>query len=139
MATSFALGLAVDKSGLASVIAHLVVNAAAPLGNYGLLAAVLVASLIITEVVSNLAAAALMFPIAVAIAEQAGCSPLPFAVTIIFGATLSFLTPIGYQTNTMVWTMGGYRYTDFARLGVPLTAFVLIATPLLVPVFFPFH
>ncbi|MCX2935486.1 SLC13 family permease [Mycobacterium pinniadriaticum] len=138
MATSFALGLAVDKSGLASVIARLVVNAAAPLGNYGLLVAVLLASLIITEVVSNLAAAALMFPIAVAIAAQAGCSPLPFAVTIIFGATLSFLTPIGYQTNTMVWTMGSYRYTDFARLGIPLTVFVLAVTPLLVPVFFPF-
>ena len=64
---------------------------------------------------------------------------MPFAVIVIFGATLSFLTPIGYQTNTMVWAMGGYRYTDFARQGLPLTLFMLIATPALVPVFFPFH
>ncbi len=64
---------------------------------------------------------------------------LPFAVVVIFGATLSFLTPIGYQTNTIVWAMGGYRYTDFARLGLPVTILVLVATPVLVPIFFPFH
>ncbi len=79
-----------------------------------------------------------MFPIAVAIAEQAGLNALPFAVIVMFGCTQSFLTPIGYQTNTIVWGMGGYRYTDFARLGAPLTVLLLVATPLLVPVFFPF-
>ena len=94
--------------------------------------------MLVTEVISNLAAAALMFPIAVAVAEQAGGNAMPFAVVVIFGASLSFLTPIGYQTNTMVWAMGGYRYTDFARLGIPLTLLVLVATPFLVPVFFPF-
>ena len=139
MATSFALGRAVEQSGLASAIAHVVVNSAAPLGDYGLLAAVLIATMLVTEVISNTAAAALMFPTAIAIAQQAGSNPLPFAVVIIFGATLSFLTPIGYQTNTMVWGMGGYRFSDFARLGLPLTVFVLVAVPLLVPVFFPFH
>jgi len=138
MATSFALGLAVEESGLAATLANLVVNAAAPLGSIGLLAAVLAATMLVTEVISNLAAAALMFPIAVAVAEQAGVNAMPFAVVVIFGASLSFLTPIGYQTNTMVWAMGGYRYTDFARLGIPLTLLVLVATPFLVPVFFPF-
>ncbi|MCH9729355.1 MAG: SLC13 family permease, partial [Actinomycetia bacterium] len=139
IATSFGLGRAVHQSGLASATAHLVVGAAAPLGAFGLLAAVLVATMLVTEVITNMAAAALMFPVATAIGEQAGYSPMPFAVIVIFGATLSFLTPIGYQTNTMVWTMGGYRYTDFARQGLPLTLFVLIATPALVPIFFPFH
>ncbi len=138
MATSFALGLAVEESGLAATLANLVVGAAAPLGSIGLLAAVLAATMLVTEVISNLAAAALMFPIAVAVAEQAGVNAMPFAVVVIFGASLSFLTPIGYQTNTMVWAMGGYRYTDFARLGIPLTLLVLVATPFLVPVFFPF-
>ena len=138
MATSFALGLAVEESGLAATLANLVVSAAAPLGSIGLLAAVLAATMLVTEVISNLAAAALMFPIAVAVAEQAGVNAMPFAVVVIFGASLSFLTPIGYQTNTMVWAMGGYRYTDFARLGIPLTLLVLVATPFLVPVFFPF-
>lgn len=139
MATSFALGRAVEQSGLAAAIARVVVHSAAPLGNYGLLAAVLVATMLVTEVISNTAAAALMFPTAIAVAQQAGCNPLPFAVVIVFGATLSFLTPIGYQTNTIVWGMGSYRFSDFARLGLPLTVFVLIATPVLVPVFFPFH
>ncbi len=139
MATSFGLGLAVERSGLAAALAHVVVDYAEPLGNYGLLAAVLAATMLVTEVISNMAAAALMFPIAVAVAEQAGAHPMPFAVVVIFGASLSFLTPIGYQTNTMVWAMGGYRYTDFARLGAPLTLFVLVATPLLVPLYFPFH
>ncbi|MBV5246880.1 SLC13 family permease [Mycolicibacterium sp. PAM1] len=139
MATSFGLGIAVEQSGLAATLARLVVSSAAPLGNYGLLAAVLAATMVVTEVISNTAAAALMFPIAIAVAEQAGANAMPFAVIVIFGASLSFLTPIGYQTNTMVWAMGGYRYTDFARLGAPLTLFVLGATPALVPIFFPFH
>lgn len=139
MATSFGIGLAVQESGLASTMAHLVMVAAGSLGAYGLLAAVLGATMVITEVVSNTAAAALMFPIAIEISAHAGVSPLPFAVVIIFGASLSFLTPIGYQTNTMVWAMGGYRYGDFARLGLPVTLFVLITAPVLVPVFFPFH
>ncbi|MDZ4267814.1 MAG: SLC13 family permease [Mycobacterium sp.] len=139
MATSFGLGMAVEQSGLAASLANLVVTSAAPLGDYGLLVAVLAATMLVTEVISNTAAAALMFPIAIAVAEQAGANPMPFAVVVIFGATLSFLTPIGYQTNTMVWAMGGYRYTDFARLGALLTLFVLVATPVLVPVFFPFH
>ena len=139
MAASFGLGTAVEQSGLASSLANLVVSIAEPLGNYGLLTAVLAATMLVTEVISNIAAAALMFPIAIAIAEQAGAAPMPFAVVIIFGASLSFLTPIGYQTNTIVWAMGGYRYTDFARMGAPLTLFVLVATPALVPIFFPFH
>ena len=141
MATSFALGRAVESSGLAHKLAHTVVGAAAPLGNYGLLAAVLAATMLVTEVISQTAAAALMFPIAIAIAiaEQVGLNALPFAVVVMFGATQSFLTPIGYQTNTIVWAMGGYRYTDFVRLGAPLTVLLLIATPLLVPVFFPFR
>ncbi|KWX60293.1 hypothetical protein ASJ79_01275 [Mycobacterium sp. NAZ190054] len=139
MAASFGLGIAVEQSGLASFLANMVVKSAAPLGDYGLLAAVLAATMIVTEVVSNTAAAALMFPIAISIAELGGVNAMPFAVVVIFGASLSFLTPIGYQTNTMVWAMGGYRYLDFARLGAVLTLFVMVATPLLVPVFFPFH
>lgn len=137
MATSFGLGKAVEQSGLAASFAKLVVSSAAPLGLYGLLVAVLAATMFVTEGISNIAAAALMFPIAIAVAEQAGANALPFAVVVIFGATMSFLTPIGYQTNTMVWAMGGYRYKDFARVGAPLTLFVLAAAPALITVFFP--
>lgn len=122
MATSFGLGLAVEQSGLASTIAHGVVSAAAPLGIYVLLAAVLAATMLVTEVISNMAAAALMFPIAIAIAEQADSNALPFAVIVIFGASLSFLTSIGYPTNTMVWAMGGI---DIPTLHGGCTAYAL--------------
>jgi di/tricarboxylate transporter len=137
MATSFGLGLAIEESGLADEIATLVVDGFEPLGDIGILAGILVATMLMTELLSNNAAAALMFPIAMATAQQAGLDPRSFAVTILFGATLSFLTPIGYQANTLVWGMGGYRYGDFARLGAPLTVTVLVLTVALVPIAFP--
>lgn len=137
MATSFGLGSAIQHSGLAAELASGMVSAFDVFGDYGLLFAVLAATMLMTELLSNNAAAAVMFPIAIAAAEQAELDPRPFGVIVLFGATLSFLTPIGYQTNTLVWGMGGYRYRDFARLGAPLTLMVLAATPALVPLFFP--
>jgi di/tricarboxylate transporter len=137
MATSFGLGIAMADSGLAEDIAHLIVRTFRPLGDIGILGGVLIATMIMTELLSNNAAAVLMFPIAMATATTAGLAFRPFAIAILFGATLSFLTPIGYQANTLVWGMGGYRYRDFSRLGAPLTIATLIAVVLLVPVFFP--
>jgi di/tricarboxylate transporter len=139
MATSFGLGVAMSESGLADQIAGLLVSAAGilPLGDIGLLAGVLIATMMMTELLSNNAAAVLMFPIAMATATRAGLHTRPFAIVILFGATLSFLTPIGYQANTLVWGMGGYRYRDFSRLGAPLTLATLIVTLILVPIFFP--
>jgi di/tricarboxylate transporter len=139
MATSFGLGIAIRDSGLADEIATLVVNAFEPLGDVGVLAGILIATMVMTELLSNNAAAVLMFPIAIASAQQAGLDPRPFAVVILFGATLSFLTPIGYQTNTLVWSMGGYRYGDFSRLGAPLTVMTVVLLLILVPIFFPFQ
>lgn len=137
MGLSFGLASAVQASGLAVEIAHLLVQVSEPLGDLGILAGILITTMVMTELLSNNAAAALMFPIAMATAEQSGLDPRPFAMVILFGATLSFLTPIGYQSNTLVWSMGGYRYGDFARLGAPLTLAVVVVTILLVPVFFP--
>jgi di/tricarboxylate transporter len=137
MATSFGLGIAIRDSGLADQIARLVIGVFQPLGDLGVLAGILIATMLMTELLSNNAAAVLMFPIALAAADQANLDPRPFAIVILFGATLSFLTPIGYQANTLVWSMGGYRYGDFARLGAPLTlltvAVILITVPLLFP------
>jgi di/tricarboxylate transporter len=72
-----------------------------------------------------------------AVAERAQLNPRPFAIVILFGATLSFLTPIGYQTNTLVWGMGGYRYGDFAKLGAPLTLATIVVILVTVPLIFP--
>jgi di/tricarboxylate transporter len=137
MGTSFGLASAVASSGLAEEIATLLVRVSEPLGDLGILAGILITTMVMTELLSNNAAAALMFPIAMATAQQSGLEPRPFAMVILFGATLSFLTPIGYQSNTLVWSMGGYRYGDFARLGAPLTLAVVVVTVLLVPLFFP--
>ncbi|MDQ3570453.1 MAG: SLC13 family permease [Actinomycetota bacterium] len=137
MAAGFGLGIAIEDSGLADRLARLVVGLFDPLGDIGVLAGILIATMLMTELLSNNAAAVLMFPIAMATAQQAGLDPRPFAVVILFGATLSFLTPIGYQTNTLVWSMGGYRYSDFARLGAPLTLATLIVTIAVVPLAFP--
>ena len=87
---------------------------------------------------TNNAAAALLFPVGLALAEQLGVSPMPFAIAVMFGASASLLTPIGYQTNLMVWGPGGYRFLDFARLGFPLSIAIGTVTILLVPLFFPF-
>jgi di/tricarboxylate transporter len=139
MGLSFGLASAVEASGLAKEVAHLLVQVSEPLGELGILAGILITTMVMTELLSNNAAAALMFPIAMATAQQSGLNSRPFAMVILFGATLSFLTPIGYQSNTLVWSMGGYRYGDFARLGAPLTLAVIVVTVLLVPVFFPLH
>ena len=78
-----------------------------------------------------------MFPIALATATEAGLDPRPFAIAIAVAASSSFLTPIGYQTNTMVYGIGGYRFADFARVGAPLTIVVLVVATLVIPVFWP--
>ena len=92
-----------------------------------MLLGIVVATVVLTEFISNNAAAALMFPIAMATADQLGANPRPFAIAIAVAASSSFLTPIGYQTNTMVYGPGGYRFGDYVRLGAPLTVAVIAA------------
>ena len=79
-----------------------------------------------------------MFPLAVATAAAGGYSPRPFVMTILLGASLSFLTPIGYQTNLLVYGPGGYRFADYLRAGGPLTLIYIVLGTLLIPFFFPF-
>ena len=79
-----------------------------------------------------------MFPFALSIAASLGVSPMPFAVAVMFAASASFATPIGYQTNLMVYGPGGYRFTDFLRLGLPLQVVAGIVTLVTIPWFFPF-
>ncbi|HSJ13593.1 MAG TPA: SLC13 family permease [Longimicrobiales bacterium] len=133
IAAAFGIGAAIETSGLASLVAGSLISVFEGFGPYGLLFGVLVATVISTEIITNNAAAVLVFPIAAATAAAAGLDVRPFAVAVMFGASASFLTPIGYQTNTMVYGPGGYRFGDYARLGLPLTIIMIGTVLLLVP------
>jgi len=135
IAAAFGLGAAASESGLADDIAGGLVDAMGGWGIYGTLAGLMVATVVLTELVSNAAAAAIMFPIAMVAAGSIGHDPRGFAIAIAVAASASFLSPIGYQTNTMVYGPGGYRFFDYARLGAPLTAIVIGATVILEPLF----
>lgn len=137
IAASFALGVALDKTGAARMIADLFMALAGrdPLLT---LAVIYLTTLVFTELISNNAAAALMFPIAVASAASLGVSVLPFVVGVMFAASLSFVTPIGYQTNLMVYGPGGYRFMDYVRFGSPLTAITSGVALVAIPLVFPF-
>jgi di/tricarboxylate transporter len=137
IAAAFGLGAAVQQSGLAEAGAGLITGLMEPLGPIGALAGVIVATMIVTELVSNNAAAVLMFPVAVATALGLGADPRPFIIAVTLSASLSFLSPVGYQTNMMVYALGGYRFTDFARIGAPLTVLCLVLQLVMIPLVFP--
>jgi di/tricarboxylate transporter len=138
IAASFGIGEAIGISGLSEVLAGGLIEAFGGWGNIGLLLGVLLATTLLTELITNNAAAVLMFPIGVATATAAGLDVRPFAMVIAVGASASFLSPIGYQTNTIVYGMGGYRFGDFARLGVPLSVATIAITVMVVPLAWPF-
>ncbi|MGH2746796.1 MAG: SLC13 family permease [Actinomycetota bacterium] len=137
IAGSFGLGAAITESGLADAIARNVIHPLGSFGDLGLLLGILLATVALTELVTNNAAAVLMFPIAFATASAAGLDPRPFALAIALGASASFLTPIGYQTNTMVYGMGGYRFGDFVRLGGVITITTIVIGMLVIPIAWP--
>jgi di/tricarboxylate transporter len=137
IAAAFGLGAAVESSGLAVTGAELLAGVTQPLGPLGALAGVILATIIITELMSNNAAAVLMFPVSLATALVIGADPRPFIIAVTLSASLSFLSPIGYQTNMMVYALGGYRFTDFARIGAPLTLLCALMQMLLIPLVFP--
>jgi di/tricarboxylate transporter len=130
IAASFGLGAAIETSGLASVLGGGIVDVFSGIGWRGVLLGIVLATVVLTEFISNNAAAALMFPIAMATAAQVGGDPRAFAVAVAVSASLSFLTPIGYQTNTMVYGPGGYHFGDYWRLGLPLTLSAIVVVVL---------
>ncbi len=137
IASAFGLGAAVESSGLAVVVADGMLQATQSWGQIGALVGVLLVTMVLTELLTNNAAAVLAFPVAVATAQQVGADLRPFAIVIALGASLSFLSPIGYQTNLMVYSLGGYRFSDFARLGAPITLTVILVSILIVPAVWP--
>ncbi len=137
IAASIALGVAMDKTGAANVLAGGLVGltVGSPLAT---LAALFVITTAFSALISNLAAAVLMFPVAVAASHELDVALLPFAVTLMIAASTCFATPIGYQTNLMVYGPGKYRFIDFMIIGIPLTLLVGLATILIVPQIWPF-
>jgi len=126
IAAAFGVGAAIEQSGLGALIGHQVVALTQGLDWRWTLLGIAVATVVLTEFISNNAAAALMFPIAMATALEVGAEPRDFAVAVAVAASCSFVTPIGYQTNTMVYGPGGYRFGDYWRLGAPLTLVALV-------------
>lgn len=136
IAAAFGLAAAVEGSGLGSAIADSLVQASGVFGETGVLLGVVLATVILTELITNNAAALLLLPIALSASEAAGVSPNGMAVAVAIAASASFLTPIGYQTNTMVYGPGGYRVSDYVKVGLPLTTIVVIGLVALVPLFY---
>ena len=127
IASSFALGAALEKTGVAAVLAEHIVQFSGGQPWLMLVLMYLAVSLL-TEVITNNAAAVVMVPIALAMTKQAGIDPEPFVLGIMMAASASFATPIGYQTNLMVYGPGGYKFADFLRVGVPMNLFVGLVT-----------
>ena len=134
--TALALGKALMGTGMAAFIAVSFVNAASGLPPPMILSAFLLLMTIMTNIVSNNAAAAIGTPIAISIAEQLGVSSEPFILAVLFGANMSFATPYGYQTNLLVMSAGGYKFADFLRVGIPLTIIMWIGFSLVLPMMY---
>ncbi|MGC3875287.1 SLC13 family permease [Halomonas sp. GXIMD04776] len=136
IAASFSLGAAMTQSGAAQSIAGLMVHA--DMSPLLALAMIYLLTVLFTEIITNNAAAVLMFPIAISVAERLDVSFMPFVIALMFAASASFMTPLGYQTNLMVMGPGGYRMLDYLRLGMPLSLIVGCTVVLLVPLFWHF-
>ena len=130
---ALALGKALVGTGMADYLAFSFVDAASGLPTPMILSAFLLLMSLITNIVSNNAAAAIGTPIALSIAQQLGASPEPFILAVLFGANMSFATPYGYQTNLLILSAGGYKFSDFLRVGIPLTIIMWIGFSIVLP------
>ncbi len=141
IACAFAISTAMTKSGFANFIASFIISLTelarhSEFGIYIILASLFLITNIFTELITNNAAAALAFPLALAVAEQLDMNPMPFVVCVCFAASSAFSTPIGYQTNLIVQGVGGYKFKDFLKVGLPMNIIVLLLSVFLIPFFY---
>ncbi|MEH6491546.1 SLC13 family permease [Halopseudomonas sp.] len=132
-----AISIAMNKVGLVDTVVSHVMTLSPLLGPLFMLSFIYLMTSVLTEVISNNAVAVLVTPIAIGVAQQLGADPRPFVVAVMFAASASFATPIGYQTNTFVYSAGGYRFSDFMRIGVPLNLIMWAAGTLIIPLIWP--
>ena len=138
LAAALSFGAAMNNSGLTDALSGILFDVVGrEFGPVAVIAALYLLTSILTEIMSNNASAALLAPISISIASTMGVDPLPLLVTIAFAGSASFLTPVGYQTNTMVYSAGNYRFTDFTRVGVPLNLILRGLATLCIPVLYP--
>jgi di/tricarboxylate transporter len=126
-----------DDTGAAAWIGEVVAGLLGPLPPVAAVAAFYLLTTVLTEVMSNNASAVVLTPIALVTAADLGMNPYALLVAVMFGASASFMTPVGYQTNTLVYGPGGYRFADFLKVGTPLNLILLVTASLLIPVFWP--
>lgn len=131
------VGAGLENSGAVQLIVDAIAPGLAVLPGWLLILAVFALTSFLTEIVTNNAVAVILTPVAIGLALTLGVDPRPLVVAVMFGASASFSTPIGYQTNTLVYGPGGYRFTDFLRVGLPLNFIMAIMASLLIPLFWP--
>jgi di/tricarboxylate transporter len=138
IAGTIALGAAMDKTGASGHYAALFLSALSGWPPLPVLGGVLLLTSIGTQMLSNNATAVLLLPVAISTAAGLGVDPKPFIMAVCFGASACFATPIGYQTNLLVYGPGGYRFSDYLKLGIPLNLLVIVLATVLIPLFWPF-
>jgi len=134
--TSLALGKALVGTGMAEYLAAGFVGIASNLPPPIILSVFLLIMTVLTNIVSNNAAAVIGTPIAIATAQQLGAEPMPFVLAVLFGANMSFATPFGYQTNLLILSAGGYKFSDFLRVGIPLAIIMWLGFSIVLPLFY---
>jgi di/tricarboxylate transporter len=138
VAASFGVSKAMQNSGAADAIANTAINFSKSYGPIVVLATIYIITNVFTEIVTNNAAAALVFPIALSAGQHLGVDPKPFLVAICVAASASFSTPIGYQTNLIVQSLGNYKFKDFLKIGGVMNLLAFIVSMLVIPYFWPF-
>jgi di/tricarboxylate transporter len=133
---SLAIGIALENSGTAKLIAHGLIYSAKSIGPVGVISSLFIVTIILTSLITNAAAVSIMFPIAMSMAQELQLPYTPFFVAIAFAASGSFATPIGYQTNLMVFGPGGYSFRDFAKVGGPLTVIYTIICIMFISIYY---
>ncbi|CAM5270095.1 dATP pyrophosphohydrolase OS=Stutzerimonas stutzeri OX=316 GN=CXK95_13735 PE=4 SV=1 [Stutzerimonas stutzeri] len=134
-----AISIAMDKVGLVDVVVAKTMTALPDASPLLMLGFVYLLTTILTEILSNNAVAVLVTPVAIGIAQSLGLDPRPFVIAVMFAASVSFATPIGYQTNTFVYNAGGYRFSDFLRIGIPLNLLMVGVAIVVIPLVWPLH